>query len=124
MEKNWGFHLLINASGANLKSISSYDTIKSFAKDIVKKIDMVAYGEPQIVHFGEGNKKGYTLIQLIETSCISAHFVENDGNNNGTGSYYMDIFSCKNFDKDTAIECCEKYFGKTKNTIMFLERQA
>lgn len=43
---------------------------------LVKDIDMVPYGGPQVVHFGSGNKAGYTLVQLIETSNITAHFVE------------------------------------------------
>lgn len=124
MSNYWGYHCCIDAAGADLKSISSHENIRAFAKDLVKKIDMVPYGEPQTVRFGSGNKEGITLIQLIETSNIMCHFVEDDGYNDGTGSYYMDIFSCKEFDQDTAIECCEEYFGKTKNTIRFFTRQA
>ena len=52
---------------------------------------MVPYGSPQIVRFGSGNKYGYTLVQLIETSNICAHFVEEDN------SFYLDVFSCKEF---------------------------
>jgi S-adenosylmethionine/arginine decarboxylase-like enzyme len=52
---------------------------------------MVPYGEPQVQHFGSGNKAGYTLVQLIETSNICAHFVEE------TNDLYLDVFSCKPF---------------------------
>jgi S-adenosylmethionine decarboxylase len=124
MSNFWGYHLIINAAGANLKSISSHENIRGFAKDLVKKIEMVPFGDPQTVRFGSGDKVGITLVQLIETSNITCHFVENDGYNDGTGSYYMDIFSCKEFDQDSVLECCEEYFGKTKNSITYLERQA
>jgi hypothetical protein len=65
---------------------------------------MVPYGEPQIVMFGTGNKKGYTLVQLIETSNICAHFVEE------TDDIYLDVFSCKPFFKDVVKETVQKYF--------------
>lgn len=62
---------------------------------------MVPYGEPQVVMFGTGNKKGYTLVQLIETSNICAHFVEE------TNDMYLDVFSCKPF-KATDVETIVK----------------
>jgi S-adenosylmethionine/arginine decarboxylase-like enzyme len=52
---------------------------------------MKAYGEPIIQRFGEGNKMGYTLVQLIETSNITGHFCEQ------TNEAYLDVFSCKSF---------------------------
>lgn len=70
----------------------------------MKDIDMVPYGEPMIVMFGTGNKKGYTLVQLIETSNICAHFVEE------TNDMYLDVFSCKNFEEDTVKKLVSDYF--------------
>jgi S-adenosylmethionine/arginine decarboxylase-like enzyme len=55
---------------------------------------MVPYGEPQVVHFGSGDKSGFTLVQLIETSNITAHFCEE------TDDMYLDVFSCKPFNMD------------------------
>jgi len=123
MSNQWGYHLIINAAGADMSSISSHDNIKAFARDLVKRIDMVPFGEPQTVRFGEGNKAGITLIQLIETSNIMCHFVEEDMGD-GTGSYYMDVFSCKTFNQEDVIKCCEEYFGKTRNSVTFLTRHA
>jgi S-adenosylmethionine/arginine decarboxylase-like enzyme len=124
MSDLWGYHLIINASGADLEKISSHEHIQAFAKELVKRIDMIPYGEPQTVRFGEGNKCGITLIQLISTSNIMCHFVEDDGRGDGTGSFYMDIFSCKVFDQRDVVECCEEYFGKTRNSVTFLTRHA
>jgi S-adenosylmethionine decarboxylase len=79
---------------------------------------MVAYGEPQIVDFGSGNKAGYTLVQLIETSNICAHFVnEND-------TMYLDVFSCKPFDDKVVIALVKEYFGATSIRPSYLTRQA
>jgi S-adenosylmethionine/arginine decarboxylase-like enzyme len=79
---------------------------------------MVAYGEPQIVMFGEGNKKGYTLIQLIQTSNISAHFCEE------TNEMYLDIFSCKKYDIDEAVKVVKEYFEPGDMRMTYFERKA
>jgi S-adenosylmethionine/arginine decarboxylase-like enzyme len=79
---------------------------------------MVAYGEPQIVMFGTGNKKGYTLIQLIETSNIAAHFVEENN------TMYLDVFSCKDFDAEIVKDLVSEYFDAQKFSSRVLMRQA
>lgn len=114
----WGYHLMINAGSCNKDLIKDYDTIYRFTKELVERIDMVAYGEPQIVHFGEGNKAGYTLVQLIETSNICGHFC------NDTGDVYLDVFSCKSYDQDVVFELVKKYFAPLKMNHQYLERQA
>jgi len=118
MSDYWGYHLIFDASGSDANLIDDHDTIYNFTKQLVIDIDMVAYGEPQIVRFGSGNKEGYTLVQLIETSNICAHFVPADG------VFYMDVFSCKPFDPTKVIELATKYFKCTNYKVAFLERQA
>ena len=118
MSDYWGYHLILDASGCDADSIRSKDNISAFVKDLVNKIDMVAFGEPIIEHFGDGNKQGYTLIQMIETSNISAHFVEENN------TMYLDIFSCKPYDPVTAIEVVKEYFKTTNYRTAFLERLA
>jgi len=100
----WGKHLILDAAGCSPKMIGCPIVIGNFAKDLVKRIDMVAYGNPHIVMFGTGNKKGYTLVQLIETSNICAHFVEENN------SMYLDVFSCKDFDPQVVEEAVKEYF--------------
>jgi len=79
---------------------------------------MVAYGKPQIIMFGTGNKKGYTLIQLIETSNICAHFVEE------TNDMYLDVFSCKDFDPQVVRDVVQQYFGPDSVEATALVRAA
>jgi S-adenosylmethionine/arginine decarboxylase-like enzyme len=114
----WGYHLVLNARKCRPAAIRSAETITHFTKDLVKKIDMVPYGEPQVVLFGTGNKKGYTLVQLIETSNICAHFVEE------TNDMYLDVFSCKPFSAGDVKEVMHKYFAPEHSDSFLLKRDA
>lgn len=100
----WGYMLSLDIARCKPQLIRSKPVIYKFTKSLVKEIDMKAYGEPQIVHFGTGNKAGYTLVQLIETSNITAHFCEEDN------AAFIDIFSCKPYDIETAVRVVDKYF--------------
>ena len=67
---------------------------------------MTAFGDPLIAHFGgaDPDAAGYSLVQLIETSSIVAHFAER------SGDAYIDVFSCRDFETETAIRVVEEYF--------------
>jgi S-adenosylmethionine/arginine decarboxylase-like enzyme len=111
--ETWGLHLTIDASHCNPNSIRSKNTISKFTKELVQKIDMKAFGHPQIVMFGDGNKKGYTLVQLIETSNICAHFCEENN------SMYFDLFSCKYFSQKAVEKIVYDYFQPVSfNTLL------
>ncbi len=103
---SWGKHLVVDASGCS-EAINDKDTIVKFTKQLVKDIDMVAYGEPQVEWFADHdpNKAGYTLVQLIETSAIVIHFVPQ------TWSLHCDVFSCKDFESETVVALLREYFG-------------
>ena len=116
--RTWGKHLILDAAGCSPKQIGCSKVITGFARDLVKRIDMVAYGEPQVVMFGSGNKKGYTLVQLIETSNIAAHFVEENN------SMYLDVFSCKDFDPQVVKDIVHEYFDAQRFRTKVMLRQA
>ena len=118
MSQSWGFHLILDCCGCNHDDITDPNVIADFANRLVEGIDMVAYGEPQVVKFGSGNKAGYTLVQLIETSNICAHFVEEND------TMYLDIFSCKPFDPQVAIDIATDAFKFKKYNTAYIERQA
>jgi len=69
---------------------------------------------PRVVMFGSGNKKGYTLVQLSETSNITAHCVEE------TNDIYLDIFSCKAFEVKDALTCFRAAFKPARLDTTFL----
>lgn len=114
----WGYHLMLDCAGCN-DNIKSRDKIYDFIKELVWRIDMKAHGEPIIEYLLPGeDKAGYSLMQLITTSNICAHFVEPDS------TAYLDIFSCKEFDYKQAEEIFRIYFGPTKVRANFITRHA
>ena len=90
----FGWELVLDLYGCDQEKISDEKTIKKFARELCRVIDMKPYGEPQTPYFGENQEhtKGYSLLQFIETSSIVGHFSE------GTGAVYLNIFSCKEYD--------------------------
>ncbi|MFW5846604.1 MAG: S-adenosylmethionine decarboxylase [Nanoarchaeota archaeon] len=101
----WGMATAIDLHDCNPETIRSVEKIKQFVKKLVKLIDMKAFGETQVVHFGEDEKvAGFSMIQLIETSLISGHFA------NITNNVYLDIFSCKAYDPEIIAEFAKKFF--------------
>jgi hypothetical protein len=46
MSNYWGYHLMLDCSGCT--KIDSKENIYNFVKDLVKRIDMTAHGEPII----------------------------------------------------------------------------
>ena len=115
---HWGHHLCVDAGGCDPASIRSKEVIHAFVTDLVDAIHMKAYGKPRIVRFGASDKKGYTLVQLIETSNIMCHFSED------TNSAYLDVFSCKPFPPQVAIKVFDKYFHSQSKKVRFFHRQA
>ena len=77
---------------------------------------MIAFGEPLIEHFGKENKTGYTVVQLIQTSNITAHFVDESGDG------YIDVFSCKPFDKETVENVINEYLNPKNIRSNMVER--
>lgn len=113
----WGLLASIDLKDCHPELIRNRAAIVKFAKDLCVFIDMRPFGHPQVVHFGEDDRvAGFSLIQLIQTSLISAHFA------NATSTAYVDIFSCKEFDAEKAAKFCAHYFKSPKYHISLLYR--
>jgi S-adenosylmethionine/arginine decarboxylase-like enzyme len=119
----WGQHLVLDLGGCDRAAITSAETIRAFSETLVEAIDMKAYGPPIIEHFATHSPEcaGFSLVQLIETSNICAHFSDM------TGDVYLDVFSCKPFSAEIAIGVCETFFRPktvTQQTLMRTARRA
>ena len=108
MENAWGISTAIDIHGCNPGMIRDEATIKRFIYELCDFIKMKRYGDCIVVRFGEGDMIGYSVVQLIETSLISAHFVD------ATSDGYIDIFSCKYYHPEDALTFC-KDFSDAKN---------
>jgi len=113
----WGWHLSVNASFCDLDKITDRDTVYNFIKQLVVDIDMEPYGEPDIVYFGVGDKSGFTAQQLISTSNICAHYVDE------YKAIFLDVFSCKPFETSVVVELVKQYFNAQQVTTTFNARE-
>ncbi len=108
---------MLDCSGC--ERIDSRENIYNFTKEMVKRIDMTAHGEPVIEYLLEGDpKQGYSMMQLITTSNICGHFMELDG------TAYFDVFSCKKFDIEVAQDVVREFFNPKKMRVNYITRQA
>ena len=49
---HWGYHLLLDCGGCELDAITNPKILTAWVKELVERIEMVPYGEPQVIHFG------------------------------------------------------------------------
>ncbi|KQC12050.1 MAG: S-adenosylmethionine decarboxylase [Methanosaeta sp. SDB] len=102
----WGVAASIDIYNCNPDTIRDAEAIRRFVVELCDLIEMKRFGETQVVHFGEDERvAGYSMIQLIETSLISAHFA------NQSNAVYLDVFSCKPYDPFLAEKFALKFFG-------------
>jgi len=114
----WGYHTIFDCKSGQRNLIVRKDNICNFVKDLVYRIDMKSYGDLQIARFATHNPSigGYSFCQMIETSNITGHFVDD------TGDFYIDIFSCKEYDIDIAQKVIYQYFKPKEIRKTFIER--
>lgn len=105
VEGAWGLLTSIDLESCDPATIRDADAIKKYVVELCELIEMKRFGECHVVHFGEDERvAGYSMLQLIETSCISAHFA------NETNTSYIDIFSCKAYSPEVASEFTKNFF--------------
>lgn len=113
----WGMLTSLDIHDCNPEKIRCDKTITRYVDELCKLIDMKKYGDTIVVNFGEDKRvEGYSMVQLIETSCISGHF------SNETNSAYIDIFSCKTYNPDIATEFTSKFFDGGEHSYSVLLR--
>lgn len=102
--QHYGKHVVLTAGACNDELLSK-EQIADFCRDMVKRIDMVAFGEPFVERFGEGDEVGISAVQLIMTSAITIH------TNDAARDMYLDVFSCKDFEAETVVTCVDDWFS-------------
>ena len=112
----WGKLAVIDLCRCNEK-IKDKKEIKDFVDGLCKVIEMKKVGPTKVKKFGKGKLKGYSAFQFIETSSISCHFDETQNR------AFIDIFSCKDFDPQKAIDFSKRYFAAKEAQLKLLIRQ-
>jgi S-adenosylmethionine/arginine decarboxylase-like enzyme len=102
----WGIATAIDMYDCNPEILRSAEAIDRFTREVCDRLGVKRFGDPQIVRFGSDPKVyGYSMVQLIETSLVSAHFAED------SNAVYLDIFSCKWYDAGAATVYARQFFG-------------
>lgn len=115
--KYWGYSTHIDLYDCNPEYIRDKVKIKEYVDVLCKNIKMKKFGDCVIEHFGESEHvKGYTFVQMIETSLISGHLVES------TNQAHIDIFSCKVYLTEDAAIFTQEYFQSKKIKFKVLYR--
>jgi len=111
-QKAWGILTSIDLFDCDPDILRNAKLIEKYIIELCELIEMKRFGEPVIVNFGaDPVVAGFSMVQLIETSCISGHFA-NDSN-----SIYIDIFSCKWYNQEQTLKFTEEFF-KSKSSEM------
>ena len=90
--------------------------IRRFVKALAKELKMHLVGPAEIKRFGHGKLRGYSMMQFIETSTITAHFDERGKR------AFLDIFSCKKYRARKVALFCKKFF-KAKEYALYIEER-
>jgi len=115
--KTWGIASAIDIHDCDPAKIRDAEVIKQFVVELCDLIEMKRFGECTVVNFGEDDRvAGFSMVQLIETSCISAHFA------NQTNRAYLDVFSCKWYEPEIVRHFSQKYFGGKSSKITVVLR--
>ena len=112
LSKVWGIASAIDIYDCDPERIRDAEAIRRFVVELCDLIQMRRFGETLVVHFGEDERvAGYSMVQLIETSLISAHFA------NQTNAVYLDVFSCKPYHPETVQEFAQRYFRGSHSNL-------
>jgi len=117
-EKAWGLASAIDLYDCDPALIRDAEAIRRFVVELCDLIEMKRFGETQVVHFGEDERvAGYSMVQLIETSLISAHFA------NQTNAVYLDVFSCKPYNPQIVREFSQTFFRGVRSRLQVAIRR-
>ncbi len=115
-QKHWGTLTSLDLRRCNPELIRSSGAIEEYVTELCTLLKVRRFGACTIVHFGGKEEvAGYSLIQLIETSLVSGHFV------NKTNTAYIDIFSCGEYNPDNAMDFSKEFFQarEARKTVLY-----
>ena len=114
----WGTTLSLDLHECEAQKIRDKNYIVQYVSALCRLIRVRRFGVAQVVRFGRSPRiAGYSLVQLIESSLVSGHFVE------VSNSAYIDIFSCKKYDQGEATRFTVDFFGAKHYNVHTISRR-
>jgi S-adenosylmethionine decarboxylase len=99
-------HLVLDGHGCDIKKIGDLKIVYNFLDDVPNRIGMTKMIQPYVVRWKDKGSvhEGLTGFVTIAESHLAVHtFPDN-------GRVYVDIFSCKQFDKEMVIKIFKETF--------------
>jgi len=114
----YGYELVLDLFECDVKVLSSKKKLQLYVDKLCKLIKMKKFGKTLLPYFGEREEftKGYSLVQLIETSSITGHFSDY------WKTAYINIFSCCTYNKELAKKFTKDFFRAKRVKARFLIR--
>ena len=116
----FGPHLMLDLWECNKNKLTDLQHVYSILDSLPEKINMTKIAPPQVIPYpgtpGSFDKGGISAFVLISTSHISVHTFEEQAH------VFVDIFSCKPFDIDKAINILMKAFEAKKHNKIVTDR--
>lgn len=108
----WGMAVSIDLYDCDQATIRDRVLLETFTHELCDLLNVTRYGPTQLVRFGTDPAVcGYSMVQLIESSLVSAHFAET------SNAVYLDIFSCAYYDAAAAVEFAKQFFKSQKAVV-------
>lgn len=118
MKTSFGPHLTIDLKGCSKEVLSNYEKHFNYLKTLPEIIEMTPITQPYVFPYSGlvPSDKGITGVVIIAESHLSIHSFEEKGHS------FIDIFSCKEFDTDKAIEITLETFKPKSYEVNIVER--
>lgn len=122
-EEPYGSELILDMHGCNVATLNR-KSLDGYFDKLCKAIAMVKcerywwddVGVPEEERQTSPETKGTSAVQFILNSTIVVHTLDE------LGAVYVNIFSCKPFDRGIAEQLTSQWFGAKKCTTHFIER--
>ncbi len=118
MEQVFGPHITIDASRCDFEKLASREVVYNILDGLPEMLGMTKIMEPLIVEWVDkfATTPGYSGFVMIAESHISIHtFPDQD-------YVFIDIFSCRPFDTEAAIDYLVKAFGAKRVETNMVKR--
>ena len=118
MEQVFGPHVTVDASKCDFEKLAGRQVVFDILNELPELLNMTKIMEPHIIEWVDkfATNPGYSGFVMIAESHISVHtFPDQD-------YVFIDIFSCRPFDTEAAIDYLVKAFGAKKVTTNIVKR--
>lgn len=117
--RGYGPHLTYDGYGADEARLADLRWVFDFLSELPSKIGMQKLTQPYVLHYDGGdepNDYGVSGTVIIATSHISIHTYPHDQ------TFFLDVFSCKEFDVEKTLSFVRKAFGAKREDVHVVVR--